>query len=79
MQIQNRVNLGNYKSGKPADGEISSFYKFGTRVSGGINKQALPPKQSVLGSDKYFKQREVNLGPKDIAHQAKQTFEKKQL
>ena len=31
----------------------------------------------LMGSDKYFKLRDVNLGPKDIAAVAKQKFEKK--
>ena len=30
-----------------------------------------------MGSDKYFKLKDVNLGPKDIAHIAKQKFEEK--
>ena len=30
-----------------------------------------------MGSDKYFKLRDVNLGPKHIASQAKQKFEEK--
>ena len=31
----------------------------------------------LMGSDKYFKLRDVNLGPKDIAAVAKQKFERK--
>ena len=32
-----------------------------------------------MGSDKYFKLRDINLGPKDIAAVAKQKFERKMV
>jgi hypothetical protein len=61
----NLVVTGHPKEKAP--GVIHSFYKFGARVSGGFNPKALENKKVLMGSDKYFTLKDVNLGPKDIA------------
>lgn len=83
--MSHTVSIGPYKTAKPplvvgGQPQIQSFYKFGSRAPKGLvpNLQSRGAADKMLmGSDKYFKLRDVNLGPKDIAAVAKQKFDRK--
>ena len=60
----NPISTGHFNNKEKTPGQIHSFYKFGDRASGGLNPKPLENKKVLMGSDKYFKLRDVNLGPK---------------